>query len=232
MTDGFLPVYKPFGMSSFDVIRQVKRAPGFSGKVGHAGTLDVFACGVLILLLGKATREFDLFQNFTKTYRAGARLDYLSDTLDVAGELAHQPLERETRVKWDDINAVLPQFLGEQQQTIPNYSATKVAGKTRYSLAREGVVTPEVSKLVTISRLELVASRFPLVTLDVECSSGTYVRQLTSDIFASMGFASFLYALERRAIGPITFQDCIQMEGLRDETWTQAIRPIESITHP
>jgi tRNA pseudouridine55 synthase len=224
---GWLPINKPPGMSSFSVIRQFKRQTQWSGKVGHGGTLDVFASGVLILLIGSSTREFDQVQQFPKTYRAAIRLGMASTTLDIEGVLTlpeNQTADRRWPL-WDDWKAVLPQFLGEQEQVVPEYSAAKVNGQPRYALARQGKTVAATSKMINVYDIKIIAMSPGLLTLDITCSSGTYIRQLTADLTQIRQIPSFLYGLERRAIGPFTLSQCAQLEELTAENWTEHLLP-------
>ncbi len=237
MIDGFLPVQKPIGLSSFDVIRVFKRSTQFSGKVGHAGTLDVFASGVMILMLGSATRSFDALQGHEKSYRASARLGVSSSTLDIEGVLTAQVEHTDTppssdesrRPSFSEIVEAASTFRGEMEQAVPLYSAAKQNGQPLYKLARaEKTIIPK-SKQITIHDLSIVAYKYPLVTFDVKCSSGTYVRQLSVDLFAKLGTDSFLFALERKSVGPITLEHCCTLEDFSTDRWEQFVRAPETV---
>lgn len=217
---GLLPVNKPSGMSTYDVIRRFKSLnTDFKGKIGHGGTLDVFAEGLVILMLGQATKQFDHLQQRDKIYRAGVRLGYQSDSLDIEGSLVAPDYYEEDRPAFAKLVAAIESAKGEQEQLIPEYSAAKVQGTPRYKLARQQIAQERKSKLVQIYDLNLVAYRYPLATIDVRCSSGTYVRQLTFDIFSKLGIPSFLYSLRRLAIGSITLDLAVEIDDLRAGEW-------------
>ena len=193
---GVLLYPKPAGITSHDVVARVRRRlsedAGRRVKVGHAGTLDPFATGLLLVLVGAATRAQRFFMALPKTYRAMARLGWTSDTGDPEGELHHTG-----RVP-DELE--LP--TGELLQTPPAYSAVKVGGERLYAKARRGEFVQADARPVTVYRFELVRREGDRVELEIECSSGTYVRQLVADL----GDA-YCEQLERTAIGPFRLQD-------------------------
>lgn len=225
--DGILPVYKPVGITSFDVIREFKRAQ-FTGrdpvkyKVGHGGTLDPFADGVLLLLLGKATKKMNELSELPKTYRAVARLGAKSDTLDVMGTIipgmkgAHIPGMLE-------VARTAEKFVGEIEQEIPDYSATKINGVPRYKLARRGEAMEKKSKIVTIYELKIIriddSNHRYTVQFEVKCSSGTYIRQLSYDIFKSLGIESYLESLTRIKIGDYSLEGCVKVSDFVGNDW-------------
>ncbi len=192
-----IPVYKPPGLSSYDVIRKFKKETGFKGKIGHAGTLDPFAEGLLILLTDKDTKRFEEFQKYPKTYLAGVKLGEKSNTLDVEGKIEKGRLRK---LKREEIESALKKFTGKLKQKVPEFSAVKHKGKPLYKLAKQGKA-PIKEKEVEVYSAKLIAFKNPLVTLEFTVSSGTYIRQLTYDIFDSLGVDSFLYFLKRTKIG-------------------------------
>lgn len=190
--DGVLLRAKPAGVTSHDVVAEVRRSLPRGTKVGHAGTLDPFATGLLLVLMGRATRAQRFLMGLPKTYRAVARLGWVSDTGDRDGAL-----EQTGRMP-----AALEIPVGEQLQRPPAYSAVKVAGTRAYELARRGE-TPELAERpVTVYRSELLWHEDERAAFEVECSSGTYVRTLISDL----GDA-YCEELERTAIGPFRLED-------------------------
>lgn len=213
MQGGILPVWKPVGFSSYDLIRAFKQKTGYNGKVGHGGTLDPFASGVVLLLLGDTTKRFAEIQKWPKTYLAGARLGYESSTLDVEGTLTAAP--RAAKIARSDVENVLPSFLGNILQEVPAFSAAKHKGKPLYVHARRGVAIKK-SKTVRVNDIRLVALKYPLAALEVTCSSGTYIRQLSADIFKALGISSFLFSLERTRIGRVGRADCAIMEDIEN----------------
>ena len=218
--DGLLPVYKPSALSSFDVVRIFKHSnPDLMKitKIGHAGTLDVFAEGVLLIMLGKVTKQFDFFQTLPKIYLAQIRLGASSSTLDIEGEISAQNLEEKpTR---ESIEQAMEQFIGKQQQRIPKYSAAKFQGKPLYEYARKGIEIEEKSKEIEVYSAKLISYTFPLAVMQVQCSSGTYIRQLTYDIFKSMNIESFLFGLERLSIGDYSLKKTCSIAQIRNGEW-------------
>jgi tRNA pseudouridine55 synthase len=209
--DGVLLRAKPAGVTSHDVVAEVRRSHPRGTKVGHAGTLDPFATGLLLILVGRATRAQRFLMALPKTYRAVARLGWTSDTGDRDGELAH--------------TGRIPQSLeipvGPQLQTPPAYSAVKVGGKRAYELARAGE-TPELeARPVTVHRAELVWHEDDRAAFEIECSSGTYVRSLVTDL----GDA-YCEELERTAIGPFRLEDAERFVELGDALAFLPERPL------
>jgi tRNA pseudouridine55 synthase len=201
--DGVLLRAKPAGVTSHDVVAQVRRTLPRGTKVGHAGTLDPFATGLLLILIGRATRAQRFLTALPKTYRAVARLRWTSTTGDHEGELTEtgrmpEPLE-------------IP--VGPQMQTPPAYSAVKAGGRRAYDLARAGE-TPELkARPITVHRAELLWHEDDRAAFEIECSSGTYVRSLVTDL----GDA-YCEELERTAIGPFRLKDAAEQRiiPLRD----------------
>lgn len=223
--DGILPVYKPIGISSFDVIRAFKRAVHPTFKVGHGGTLDPFADGVLLLLLGKGTKRMNELQSLPKTYIATAALGAKSDTLDVTGtivESAEHPVPSEA-----EIRTIADSFVGKYEQEIPQYSAAKVNGKPRYLLARRGELTERKTKLVTIHELEFLSVQSNNATFEATVSSGTYIRQLSYDIFKKLGVESYLEKLTRTKIGDFSIEKCSKIEDFVSDSWQDKLVPLE-----
>jgi tRNA pseudouridine55 synthase len=183
---------KPAGVTSHDVVAEVRRELPRGTKVGHAGTLDPFATGLLLVLIGRATRAQRFLMRLPKTYRAVARLGWTSDTGDRDGELTHTGRMPE--------RLEIP--LGEQLQRPPAYSAVKVGGARAYELARRGEAVETRPRPVTVHRAELVEHEGERATFEIECSSGTYVRALIADL----GDA-YCEELERTAIGPFRLED-------------------------
>lgn len=225
--DGILPVYKPVGISSFDVIRAFKKANHPSFKIGHGGTLDPFADGILLLLLGKATKKMNELSELPKTYIATARLGVRSDTLDRMGSISKQltayNLQREK------IDEVIKNFIGEIEQEIPDYSATKINGVPRYRLARSGIEMERKTKRVTIYDLRLMSYEDDLVKFEASVSSGTYIRQLSYDIFKSLGIESYLENLSRTTIGDYHMENCAKIEDFSQAKWIDKVLPLQPL---
>src|SRR5215217_1731321 len=171
-TDGVLLVDKPAGVTSHDVVAAERRRLGRPAKVGHAGTLDPFATGLLLVLIGRATRAQRFLMGLSKTYRAVARLGWTSDTGDREGRLTHTGRVPE--------RLEIP--VGEQLQRPPAYSAVKVGGERAYALARRGETVELEARPVTVYRAELLAHEGERAIFEIECSAGTYVRTLVAHL--------------------------------------------------
>jgi tRNA pseudouridine55 synthase len=209
--DGVLLRAKPAGVTSHDVVAEVRRALPRKTKVGHAGTLDPFATGLLIVLVGRATRAQRFFMDLPKTYRAVARLGWTSTTGDRDGELAETGRMPES----------LEIPVGEQLQTPPAYSAVKVGGRRAYDLARAGE-TPELkARPVTVHRAALLWHEDDRAAFEIECSSGTYVRSLVTDL----GDA-YCEELERTAIGPFRLEEASAAGANAAEEPARGILPL------
>jgi tRNA pseudouridine55 synthase len=198
---GVLLVAKPAGVTSHDVVERVRRLPVARGaKVGHAGTLDPFATGLLVVLVGQATRFQRFFTSLPKTYETVARLGAVSDTGDPTGVIE----ETGMRAGEDAVRAAADRLVGDIDQRVPLASAVKVGGERLYRKARRGEKFETPVRRVRIARLDVACFDEPEQRLElvVECSSGTYVRQLVADLGEATGAGAYCVALERTAIGP------------------------------
>jgi tRNA pseudouridine55 synthase len=193
--DGVLLRAKPAGVTSHDVVAEVRRSLPRGTKVGHAGTLDPFATGLLLILVGRATRAQRFLMGLPKTYQAVARLGWTSTTGDRDGELAETGRIPES----------LEMPVGEQMQTPPAYSAVKVGGRRAYELARAGAPPELQARPIAVHRAELLWQEGDRAAFEIECSSGTYVRSLVTDL----GDA-YCDELERTAIGPFRLEDAAE----------------------
>jgi tRNA pseudouridine55 synthase len=207
---GFLNIDKPAGMTSHDVVAHIRRAAQ-QKRVGHAGTLDPAATGVLVVALGNATRLIEYVQDSTsKRYLATVHLGATTTTDDAEGEVlataAVPPLDRAA------IERALEPFRGEIMQAPPMYSALHHQGRRLYELAREGIVVERAARPVTIERLELLDWSSPLLTLDIMCSKGTYIRSLARDLGESLGCGAHLQALRRTAVGAFLIEDAVPLD--------------------
>ncbi len=200
MVHGFLNIDKPAGMTSHDVVARMRRAAR-QKRVGHAGTLDPAATGVLVVALGAATRLIEYVQEATaKRYRAVVRLGATTTTDDAEGEvLLTAPVPDLDAV---EIERALNQFRGAIEQVPPMYAALHHEGRRLHELARAGVVVERAARMVTIDRLALLEWSPPLLVLDVMCSKGTYIRALGRDLGEALGCGAHLHELRRTAVGP------------------------------
>ena len=208
---GLLNINKPPGVTSRDVVNQVQRLVRPT-KVGHTGTLDPLATGVLVLCLGPATRLISYVQAMPKRYCGTFLLGRSSDTEDVEGEVTE--LNDAPIVALEQIQSALPGFIGQIDQRPPAYSALKVKGKRAYELARAGKAPELEPRPVTIHNLQIVRFNYPELVLDITCGSGTYVRSLGRDIAAKLGTAAVMSALDRTAVGGFVTEDALSLEDL------------------
>lgn len=209
---GFLNIDKPAGMTSHDVVAKIRRAAG-QKRVGHAGTLDPAATGVLVVALGNATRLIEYVQDATtKRYRALVRLGVTTATDDAEGEiLDRRPVPALDRMQ---LEQALEPLRGEIAQVPPMYSALHHQGRRLHELAREGIVVERAARPVTIERLELIEWQSPLLTLDIMCSKGTYIRSLARDLGEALGCGAHLEALRRTAVGKFVIEDALPLDAL------------------
>jgi tRNA pseudouridine55 synthase len=214
ITSGFILVDKPKGWTSHDVVAKVRGRLG--GKVGHAGTLDPMATGLLVLGIGRATRLLRFVQGADKEYLATALFGVATDSLDADGAvLSREPLS----VTSDEVEEAMIRFRGEIIQIPPMVSARKVEGRRLYELAREGKVVEREARPVMIHKLELVdlaPSDYPEVTFRTVCSTGTYVRTLADDLARTLGGRAHLTALRRIRIGSLDVSDAVSVEEAMD----------------
>jgi len=195
---GLLILDKPPGWTSHDVVNKVRNVLG-GIKVGHTGTLDPMATGVLVLLAGKATKAAPLFAHATKRYSAEITFGTSTDTLDATGTVT--ATGDPSRVDGDRLRSSIESLKGESEQVPPLYSAVKVRGKKLYQYARAGREVERKPRKIHITRIDASLERFPQVILDIECSAGTYVRELASRLGEMNGCPAHLSALRRTAVG-------------------------------
>jgi len=228
--DGILNVVKPSGMTSFDVVYRVRRLTG-ERRVGHAGTLDPMATGVLPMGLGQGVRVMQFMENTTKLYRAVVRLGVTTDTDDAEGRvLAERPVPDVTRAS---LEAALERFRGRIEQVPPNYSALKRGGTPLYKMARAGKEVDVEARTVTVLRLDLLDVAPPLLTLEVECGKGTYIRALARDLGEVLGCGAHLQALERRRVGAFVLEDGVSLDDLetarREGRVEELLEPVDAV---
>ena len=232
MTSGFLLINKPIGPTSHDVVDMVRRATGIR-TVGHAGTLDPFASGLLIVGVGReATRQLDQFKNLPKTYIATIRLGARSDTDDRTGQIEESRIKN-LELSSEKIEKLIQSFIGEVEQTPPMYSAKKIKGQKLYEIARQGRTVERKPANVTIHSIELLdisdtekLKNCPTIKLKINCSSGTYIRALARDIGEKLQCGAYCEELTRTAIGPYTLSEATTLEQLTPLTWQQYLQPI------
>jgi len=219
---GLLNVNKPRGKTSRWVVDQVKWL-GRPAKVGHAGTLDPLATGVLVVAVGPATRLVGHVQQVPKRYRAEFVLGRTSDTEDVEGQVTELIDPRVPSLA--EIEFATARFIGEIQQRPPIFSAIKVSGKRAYALARKGQEVELEPRAVTIHKLNVLKYEYPRLTLEIECSSGTYIRSLGRDLAEFVGSGAVMSALERTAIGEFHVAHSIDVALLSTENLREHLLP-------
>ena len=212
--DGILVINKPSGCTSHDVVSKVKKI--LKQKVGHTGTLDPMATGVLPLLIGKGTLISKYLINHDKIYEATMKLGIRTDTLDTEGQIIEEKEVPTEILEKERVEKVLKSFLGEQKQVPPIYSAIKVNGKKLYDYARNGEKVQVPERLIKIYNIELlnIDAYNKEVKFRVECSKGTYIRTLCEDIAKKMGTISHMCALNRVKVGDFKIEDAISIENL------------------
>lgn len=212
--NGLIVLDKPKGITSFGLVARVKKIVG-GKKVGHTGTLDPDATGVMIILLGKATRLARFFESDTKMYRAEITLGITTDTLDASGKVLNESPASD--VSLADLKSVLTRFNGVITQRVPIFSAVKLAGRPLYKMARSGIRPEAPLREVEIFSLKLISfapGPNPKLTIDVTCSKGTYIRALAADIGESLGVGAHLSSLVRLRSGKFSMDKAITLSDL------------------
>ena len=228
---GIFNVDTPAGMTSHDVVAAIRKA-GKERRVGHAGTLDPMATGVLLVAVGSATRVVEYLQDGVKVYEGVVRFGMTTTTYDVEGEVTAQAsAEAVAALTGEAVEAALTQFRGEIDQVPPMVSALKREGRPLYELAREGIEVERAARHVEISALDLVAWNPPDATLRATVSKGTYIRSLAHDLGQALGVGGTLAALRRLAVGQFTVERAESLEtildALKGDYWTQFIYPLD-----
>jgi len=225
MVDGLVVVDKPAGCTSHDVVARLRKIYG-QRKVGHAGTLDPDATGVLLVGLGRVTRLLRFLQAASKTYRGTVRFGVATSTLDAAGEVLDRvPM----MVSRDDVVAATRRFIGDIEQIPPMVSAVRVGGRRLHEIARAGEEVERVPRCVTVGRFdvdEFEPGPYPLATVLVECSSGTYVRTLAADLGAALGGCAHLESLRRLAIGTFGVDEAHTLEEIAADAAAAVLAPV------
>ena len=228
MPDGILNLDKPRGPTSHDVVARVRKLTGIR-RVGHAGTLDPLATGVLLICIGRATRVSEYLMTGRKVYRARVRLGVTTDTYDAEGRIV---AETEVELDRPQVEAALARFRGAIEQVPPMYSALKHEGKSLHRLARQGIEVERKPRPVEIYRLELTAWQPPECTLELTCSRGTYVRSLAHDLGQALGCGAHLAALTRLASGRFRLEDAVTLEQFTQaaaaQRWPTLLHPLDA----
>jgi tRNA pseudouridine55 synthase len=213
MIYGFLNINKPKGITSFDVIRKLRRICGIK-KMGHLGTLDPIAEGVLVVAISEATKLIEFLMKADKSYRATMVLGATSSTYDSEGEI----VEVGKRVpELSEIEGNLKKFVGEIDQIPPKYSAIKINGKKAYDLARKGKEFEMKSRKVEIQNIEIVKYDYPELVIDVDCGSGTYIRSLIHDLGQELKVGAYMIALLRTRVGKFDLDDSYTLKEVEEK---------------
>jgi tRNA pseudouridine55 synthase len=207
---GLLVIDKPDGMTSRDAVNRVQGLFPRGTRIGHAGTLDPLATGVLVLCLGQATRLTEYVQRMEKTYRAGILLGARSDTDDSDGQIS--PVAGANPPALEEVRRGLAGFLGEIEQVPPAYSAAKVTGRRAYDLARQGRDVDLQARTVHIHGIDLVSYGYPHLEVEVRCGKGTYIRSLARDLGERLGCGALIETLRRTRIGPFRVEDALSLD--------------------
>ncbi|MBI2955504.1 MAG: tRNA pseudouridine(55) synthase TruB [Chloroflexi bacterium] len=228
---GIFNVNKPRNITSHDVVNMVRRASG-TRRVGHAGTLDPAAEGVLLICVGKATRVAEYLVDSRKTYCAEVALGIETDTYDSEGQIvARAPEERTRSIKLDDVKSALQSLTGKIAQVPPMYSAIKKQGKPLYKLARAGAHIELQPREVEIYRADVLDWQPPVVKIEIECSKGTYIRSFAHDLGQLLGCGAYLSYLVRLASGRFKIEDAVPLSALEDAIrggyWQEMIYPLD-----
>lgn len=231
MYHGIINVYKEAGFTSHDVVAKL-RGICKQKKIGHTGTLDPDAVGVLPVCLGSGTKLCDMLTGETKEYIAGFQLGIATDTQDISGKILE---EKEVHVSTEQVKEMLSHFVGELQQVPPMYSALKVGGKKLYELAREGKEVERKARPITIYELELLKAEHPEYEIRVVCSKGTYIRTLCHDIGQALSCGAVMTSLVRSRVGEFRLKDAKtldELQELADQGRLQkAVIPVEEMFH-
>ena len=224
--NGIVIVDKPQGWTSQDVTARLRRVFG-TRRIGHGGTLDPMATGVLPVFVGRATRGVEFFEHAEKVYETLLRPGITTDTEDITGTVLTR---QEVSLTEQQVEAVLPQFRGEILQVPPMYSAIKVNGQKLYELARKGREIPREARPVTIYELTFLGFENGAIRLRVHCSKGTYIRTLCKDIGVSLGCGGCMEALRRVRAGEYTIADAVPLQQLlNSENPEQYLRPVDTM---
>lgn len=221
--DGVINVLKPKGITSFDVVRDIRKIAKIK-KVGHTGTLDPLASGVLPVCIGKATKIVDYIMEGTKTYRVEMKLGTTTDTYDREGTVLE---EKEVSVSFIEVEKAIEKYKGNIEQVPPMYSALKINGQKLYDLARKGIEVEREARKIQIHDICILSIDLPYIIFDVKCSKGTYIRSLCFDIGNDLGSGAVMWNLERLEASPFNIKEAIKLEDLNEENIKQFITPID-----
>lgn len=229
MKSGIINVYKEAGYTSFDVVAKLRGILHIK-KIGHTGTLDPDAVGVLPICIGKATKVCDMLTNTDKTYVATLLMGVSTDTYDMSGTILDK---KEVNVTPEMVEKTIKSFIGEQEQIPPMYSAIKVNGKKLYELAREGKVIERKARRINIYNIEIIDINLPRAKMRIDCSKGTYIRSLCNDIGEKLGCYGCMENLVRERVGNFSIDNTIIIEEIQslmnENRVEEVVLPIDSV---
>ena len=228
--NGFINLYKPAGITSMEALRRVKRITGQRQKVGHGGTMDPLARGVLPICFGQATRLMDYVVGGSKRYVMDVKLGESTTTYDAEGEITSQ--RDASGVTEQQVLSALEGFIGVVDQVPPMYSAVKVDGQRLYKLARSGVEVERQPRSVEIHSVQLTRMNLPELTLDVECGKGVYMRTLAHDLGEILGCGAHVTDLERQSCGGLSSENSVTLDALEEAAqspggWLELLHPLD-----
>ncbi len=228
--NGFINLYKPAGITSMEALRRVKRITGQRQKVGHGGTMDPLARGVLPICFGQATRLMDYVVGGSKRYVMDIKLGESTTTYDAEGEITSQ--RDASGVTEQQVLSALERFIGVVDQVPPMYSAVKVDGQRLYKLARSGVEVERQPRSVEIHSVQLTRMNLPELTLDVECGKGVYMRTLAHDLGEILGCGAHVTDLERQSCGGFSSENSVTLDDLEEAAqspggWLELLHPLD-----
>ena len=222
---GIIAVNKPKDWTSFDVVNKIKHLLKIK-RVGHLGTLDPMATGVLLVTVGKATKLFDYFQNKKKTYLAKFEFGYETDTLDITGKITKKT---DTLPSIGDIKKLINKFIGEIEQVPPKYSAKNINGKRAYQLARNNEEFELKPKLVKIDDIKIVDYSNNILTVIISCGSGTYIRSICRDLAEKLNSYATMIELVRTDVGRINLKNCVNIQELDENNILKYIIKLDKV---
>lgn len=225
-TTGFLVINKAAGLTSHDVVGEIRTITDIK-RVGHTGTLDPFATGVLIIPIGPATRLMQYTHDLPKAYQASITLGATSDTDDITGKIT--TTSKTSIPTKEDVEKVLEKFSGEIEQIPPTYAAIKIDGKKLYEYAREGKEVEKKPRNITIYSLTLIDYKYPIVTIEATVSAGTYIRSLGRDIGQALQIGAYVSQLHRNAIGSFTDKQAVELKSLKAENWLEYLHDAKEL---
>lgn len=222
--NGVINVYKPQNITSFDVVRTIKKISRVK-KVGHTGTLDPMATGVLPICIGGSTKIVDFIMNEHKEYISKLKLGLITDTYDREGKVLKE--EDTSKILEEEVLNCINSFIGESIQIPPMYSAIKIKGQRLYNLARKGIEVEREGRKINIYNIEILKINLPYAEFKVSCSKGTYIRSLCYDIGNKLGVGAVMWELERTKTGNFSKENSINLEEINEENIKEFIIPAE-----